>query len=115
MLTWVDRCAGHLKLELCWLLFCIQFEQIIALQSDYTQKKQKKRVGGGGREREPQPAFWSIIQNPVNYAPREVWQTGQIVLKLLDCWVNATRNDLLFIFILDDYMSFLENFRVKVE
>lgn len=30
--TWVYRCAGCLKLELCWLLFCTQFEQMIALQ-----------------------------------------------------------------------------------
>lgn len=32
-------------------------------------------------------------------------QIVQIVLPLLDCWVNATRNDLLFIFILDEYMG----------
>lgn len=62
--TCVDRCAGHLKLDLGWLLFCIQFEQIIALQSDCTKTR-------GGR---PSLLFGALFKiQLIMLPPREVW------------------------------------------
>lgn len=88
----VHRCAGHLKLDLGWLLFCIQFEQIIALQSNCTKTRGRKR---------PSLLFGALFKIQLIMLPEKCGKCGQIVLKLPDYWGCATRNDLLFIFILD--------------
>lgn len=48
--------------------------------------------------------------------PEKSGKCDQIVLNLLDSWVNATRNNLLifFLFFSNEYMSFGGDYRVKV-
>lgn len=99
----VGRKCGTLKAGMCWLLCWVQFKQIIALQSDCTKKAMGKKS--------PILVFGALFRIQLIMLSEKC---GQIVLKLLNCWVNATRKDLLFIFISHEYMSLLERRQWKL-